>query len=73
MKAIIELAHSFDLRVVAEGIEHESERQLLIALGCRYGQGYHLPMPAPAADIEPLLHSAARQRDEAASGTMLVA
>ncbi len=73
VKAIIELAHSFDLRVVAEGIEHESERQLLIALGCRYGQGYHLAMPAPAADIEPLLHSAARQRDEAASGTMLVA
>jgi predicted signal transduction protein with EAL and GGDEF domain len=35
--------------VVAEGIEHQVQRQLLWQMGCRLGQG-HLFAPAVAAD-----------------------
>ncbi|WP_167737495.1 putative bifunctional diguanylate cyclase/phosphodiesterase [Sphingomonas parva] len=40
VRAIVGLASSFDLPVVAEGIETEAAAQTLAALGCSYGQGY---------------------------------
>ena len=44
-EAIIVMAHKLDLRVVAEGVETEQQRALLLAAGCDYGQG-HLFSPA---------------------------
>ncbi|WP_411876202.1 putative bifunctional diguanylate cyclase/phosphodiesterase [Vulcanococcus limneticus] len=38
------------LLVVAEGIETEGQRQLLLAMGCQVGQGYLFGRPAPLAD-----------------------
>jgi EAL domain-containing protein (putative c-di-GMP-specific phosphodiesterase class I) len=38
--AILALAHSLDLDVLAEGIETEAQRAMLLDLGYRYGQGY---------------------------------
>ncbi|MGH2840319.1 MAG: putative bifunctional diguanylate cyclase/phosphodiesterase, partial [Solirubrobacteraceae bacterium] len=54
-KAIIDLGESFKLQIVAEGIESEQQRNLLLALGCRYGQGYHFRAPGAADEIEPML------------------
>lgn len=50
VELIIDLCHKFGLRVVAEGIESHQVFELLQALGCDYGQGYHVarPMPYPA-------------------------
>ncbi|MDP4534682.1 EAL domain-containing protein [Alkalimonas collagenimarina] len=50
-KAILALADSLDLDVVAEGVETSEELQQLKALGCRSFQGYYFsrPMPANAA------------------------
>lgn len=45
--AIIELAHSLGLLVVAEGIEHGEQQACLMALGCDVGQGYWLGRPLP--------------------------
>jgi EAL domain-containing protein (putative c-di-GMP-specific phosphodiesterase class I) len=42
------MAASLDLTVVAEGIETEAQREALVALGCRYGQGYLFGRPQPA-------------------------
>jgi diguanylate cyclase (GGDEF)-like protein len=38
--AIMAIARSLELKVVAEGIERPEERDALLTLGCRFGQGY---------------------------------
>lgn len=46
--AIVNLAHSLGLKVIAEGIETESQRDFLRLLKCDEGQGYLLGRPAPS-------------------------
>ncbi|WP_186816380.1 EAL domain-containing protein [Cellulomonas aerilata] len=48
---IVALAHSLDLRVVAEGVEQPEQLRALIDAGCDRAQGYLLGRPAPAADV----------------------
>jgi diguanylate cyclase (GGDEF)-like protein/PAS domain S-box-containing protein len=48
VRAVIEIGDALSLRTVAEGVETEAQVEALIALGCQYGQGYLLAMPAPA-------------------------
>lgn len=50
--AIISMAHSLKLRVVAEGIETPQQRQQLHAMGCDTIQGYLIGKPLPAASLE---------------------
>jgi len=52
LRAIIDLADIFGLRVVAEGIERPEQRARLLELGCGLGQGHLLaePLEAPEAD-----------------------
>ena len=49
VRAIIEMAHSLSLDVVAEGVENEAVLNRLIDLGCEFGQGFHWS-PALAPD-----------------------
>jgi EAL domain-containing protein (putative c-di-GMP-specific phosphodiesterase class I) len=51
-EAIVVMAHKLGLRVIAEGIETEQQRDLLIRMGCDYGQGYLFSMPLPAEQFE---------------------
>jgi EAL domain-containing protein (putative c-di-GMP-specific phosphodiesterase class I) len=51
VKAIMYLAQGFDLRVVAEGIETEAQRDFLLAAGCEYAQGYLFSPPVTAAEV----------------------
>ena len=48
-RAIIDLGESFRLDVIAEGIEHETQRLRLLDLGCGLGQGYLFTKPVDAA------------------------
>lgn len=50
-KAIIALAESLCLEIVAEGIETIPERKVLESLGCIEGQGYLFAKPLSAADV----------------------
>ena len=43
--AIIAMAHSLGLKVVAEGVEYESQRELLKQWGCDKIQGYLISRP----------------------------
>lgn len=54
-KAIIALAHSLNLNVVAEGVETEEQRQLLKAIGCEEMQGFLFSAPRVASDLVDLL------------------
>jgi EAL domain-containing protein (putative c-di-GMP-specific phosphodiesterase class I) len=45
------------LKVIAEGIETAQQRDLLIAAGCDYGQGYLFSKPLPEIEFEALLKS----------------
>jgi EAL domain-containing protein (putative c-di-GMP-specific phosphodiesterase class I) len=53
--AIISLAHSLELTVVAEGVETEEQRRMLAAQGCDAAQGYLFSRPVEAPDIGALL------------------
>ncbi len=48
MRAIIALGKALDLRIIAEGVEQESELELLRAEGCDYFQGYLRSPPMTA-------------------------
>ncbi|MDN3919750.1 bifunctional diguanylate cyclase/phosphodiesterase [Roseateles violae] len=48
---IIRLAHALDLEVVAEGVETEAQRDVLIGLDCDKLQGYLFARPMPAAAL----------------------
>ena len=45
--AILALARALNIKVIAEGIETEAQRDALLAMGCEMGQGYLLGRPAP--------------------------
>ena len=49
---IVRLARSLGLRVVAEGVETEGQRDYLLASGCEYLQGYLFGRPAPVEALE---------------------
>ena len=51
VKIIIKIAKTLGLTVI-EGIENEAQRDLLISMGCEYGQGNLLQRPVEAADAK---------------------
>lgn len=51
-KAIIVMAHELGMRVVAEGVETEMQRDLLLHAGCDHGQGFLFARPMSPAAFE---------------------
>jgi EAL domain-containing protein (putative c-di-GMP-specific phosphodiesterase class I) len=51
VSAIITLAHSLNLRVVAEGVETEQQAQILRSLNCDEAQGYLFCRPLPFDEL----------------------
>ncbi|MFS0838333.1 EAL domain-containing protein [Paenibacillus sp. 1P03SA] len=54
--AIISLAHSLHMDVVAEGIENELQYEYLLGENCNEGQGYYFSRPLPADSLTGLLN-----------------
>ncbi|QLC73386.1 EAL domain-containing protein [Pseudomonas sp. LPB0260] len=55
LSAIITMAHSLGMQVVAEGVEDQSHLSFLLAEGCDLLQGYLFSSPRPAEEIEQLI------------------
>ena len=51
-QAIVQMAHTLGLRVVAEGVETEAQRDLLVGMGCDELQGYLFAKPMSAKALE---------------------
>ncbi len=52
VKSIIDMAHNFDLKVIAEGIEDEASYQILMDMGCDIAQGYLISKPLKPGQFE---------------------
>jgi len=56
-KAIVSLAQSFGLKTIAEGVESESQKDIMREIGCDFIQGYLLGKPIPPEEVPQLLSS----------------
>ncbi len=57
--AIIDLAHSLGLDVVAEGVEEPAQAEALVGVGCRHAQGFLYSRAVSAAEFEALVEDRA--------------
>jgi len=55
VRTIVNLAHNLGMKVIAEGVETEDQRQLLLDMGCEFGQGYLFSVPLDPAAAEALI------------------
>ncbi len=51
VESVINLAKAFKRPVIAEGVETLKHGEMLVALGCRFGQGYGIARPMPAGQL----------------------
>ena len=65
---IIGLANSFNLNVIAEGVETTEHGLLLLTMGCEDAQGYGIAKPMPASEIPHWLAEYTINKDWLASG-----
>lgn len=56
IKAIIQMAHTLNIKTIAEGVETKEEFEFLKENGCDECQGYYFSKPLPAEEIVKLLH-----------------
>lgn len=68
VSAMLTLAQSLNLRMVAEGVETEEQQHLLTSLGFDALQGYLLGKPTPADRVEALSFASLRQPVASLSG-----
>lgn len=50
-RAIINLGHSLNLEVLAEGVETDLQREFIVQHGCDYAQGYYFAMPQKPEEL----------------------
>ncbi|HEX4984547.1 MAG TPA: EAL domain-containing protein [Burkholderiales bacterium] len=68
VEAIIAMAHSLQLKVVAEGVETREQYDFLSRLGCDQIQGYYFSKPIPSSEIIKLLFKTMTREAAVAAG-----
>jgi predicted signal transduction protein with EAL and GGDEF domain len=62
--AVISLAHTLNLKVIAEGVETLEQLDFLRSLGCDEVQGYFVSPPIPPSEMDASMHSYQLERSE---------
>lgn len=70
-RAIVTLAHSLNLKVIAEGVETQAQHDFLIAEGCDQFQGFLFSTPLPIAQFEAYLAVQAPKNKPRATSSQL--
>ena len=52
VELILDIAANLKVPVIAEGVETETQMQLLKKMGCELVQGYYFSRPLPASEFE---------------------
>lgn len=73
VRALTELAQINHMEVIAEGIDHRDQINLLQDYGCRYGQGFLFTRPMSEAQMNPLLKTGTHWHELIASPVLLKA
>jgi len=73
VSAIVALAQSLQLKVVAEGVETAEQQAFLTSLGCNTLQGYLLGKPVPPERVPELTDFVAAETEETVASTGLIA
>ncbi|RCX30295.1 EAL domain-containing protein [Thioalbus denitrificans] len=73
VRALTELAQINHMEVIAEGIDHRDQINLLQDYGCRYGQGFLFTRPMSEAQMSPLLRTGTHWHELIASPVLLKA
>jgi len=60
-EAVLQIARTFKLSPVAEGVEDAEQAARLRELECAHAQGYHFARPMSAADFESYIFEAGRR------------
>ncbi|MCB1801711.1 MAG: EAL domain-containing protein [Gammaproteobacteria bacterium] len=68
--AIVAMAHSLNLSVVAEGVETQQQFEFLRQRNVELVQGYYFSRPVPADEFRAMLEAEAEQGSRLASGTL---
>ncbi len=55
VRAVLAQAAELGIEVIAEGVETERQRDLLVAVGCRFGQGFAFAVPQPGSSLAGVL------------------
>ena len=66
VRAVVQLARSLELKIVAEGVETMESMHQLRDLGCHIGQGYYFSRPVPAAEFVEYLEENQNQHPNSA-------
>ena len=66
VRAVVQLARSLELKIVAEGVETMESMHQLRDLGCHIGQGYYFSRPVPATEFVEYLEENQNQHPNSA-------
>jgi EAL domain-containing protein (putative c-di-GMP-specific phosphodiesterase class I) len=70
--AIVALARSLRLNIIAEGVETKSQLDYLTSLSCDEVQGFYFSKPLPADEFEAFMNAQQQKADRSVLGAVML-